>query len=156
MSIDPAMRPRRRPLLFLGGLLCALLVTTGLVLLPAVQTWFARRLLAAHPEWGTSVERVSAGPFALRAEGVRRVEGAWELRAPEVVVEIDFADFVLNRRLGLRRLRAHGLELRMNGERAAPPAPSGGATSGVGPVAELLGGAGTEAPEEPGESATGA
>ena len=106
MSTSTVMRPPRRLLFFLAGLGFALLLTAGLALIPSVQTRFVQRLLAAHPEWGATVDRVSVLPWRARIAGLRWSGNAAEVVAPEVSVEFDPGDLVFNKAVAIRAFHA--------------------------------------------------
>ena len=140
MSTVSAMRPPRRLFLFLGGLLVALLLTVLLALLSPVQTWVARRVLAAHPEWRGSLERISVAPGGVRVQGARWSRGSLEIRVPEVEAEVDLLGLLFSRAIDLRLLRARGLEVRLGDTPQSAPGAASADGPGGRPVADLLAG----------------
>lgn len=106
MSTSTVMRPPRRLLFFLSGLGLALLLTIGLAFLPPVQTRVVQRLLAARPEWGASIERISVLPGSARISGLKWSGKAVEVSAPDILVEFDPADLLFSKTVAIRSLRA--------------------------------------------------
>ena len=125
MSTSTVMRPPRRLLFFLAGLGFALLLTVGLALMPSVQTRVVQRLLAAHPEWGATVDRVSVLPGRARIAGLRWTGNAAEVVVPEVSVEYDPVDLVFNKTVAILALRAKAWSVALR-EAPSPPASSAG------------------------------
>ena len=128
MSTSTVMRPPRRLLFFLAGLGFALLLTVGLALMPSVQTRWVQRLLAAHPEWGATVERVSVLPGRARIAGLRWTGNAAEVVVPEVSVEFKPGDLFFNKTVAILALRANAWSVAF---REAPSSPASSVEEGA-------------------------
>ncbi|MBI5769959.1 MAG: hypothetical protein HZA93_19445 [Verrucomicrobia bacterium] len=112
-----------------------LAIAGGLVLNTGVQTWAARRVLAAQPGLGANLDQLSAGFQTVRLKGLRLERDGAILLLPSLEAELSVIEAGLNRKVAIRRLVAKGWTLDLRGFRfpANPKRtvlqPAGGARS---------------------------
>ncbi|HVW22017.1 MAG TPA: hypothetical protein VHC86_12455 [Opitutaceae bacterium] len=117
------MKPLRALLAVLAAVVAALAAAAALALAPPFQSWAAHRYLAARPGWGLAVGRVSVGPAAAYAAGLRLERSGAVLTAPAVRVDLPVADALWKRELPIRRLAASGWTLDLTHFEEAGTAP---------------------------------
>ena len=101
-----------RPFLF--GLLAVvgvIALVIGVALVPAVQTWAARRYVAGQPGLEVSLDRVAAGFNSVRVEGVRVVRDGAVLVLPSAEADLPVVTAAWGNKLLVHRLVAHGWTL---------------------------------------------
>lgn len=127
------MKPLRVVLIGVGIVLVLLLGMIALGFHSGVQTWAARRALAAEPDLTGEIGRVDVGLRQVRAEGVTLRRPGMTLTLP--TLEADLSVFGLLRdRLEIHRLVAKGWTLELTG--AAPDTDTAPAASPSRPPGE--------------------
>jgi hypothetical protein len=121
------MKPLRILLLVLAACGVLLAGLGCLVLSSRFQTWAARRILAARPQWRASLGTLSAGPGEIDVTDLRLVRGGAALTLPSLRVELPVLTAGLGHGILVRRLVASGWtldlsELRLRGRWAQAPA----------------------------------
>jgi len=150
------MRLIRIVLLFGAGLLALLLLGAVLALQSGVQTWAARRYVAAHPSWRTSVGSVSAGLDSVRLRDLRIERHGVVFTLPELEAELPPWALLLGRPVPIRRLVAKGWTLdltRWSGRWGRAPAVPA-ATASASLIASARAEPAAAAPLPPAESET--
>jgi len=121
--------------------LAAILI--GVALMPAVQTWAARKAVAGQPGAKIEIGRVSAGPGSTEISDLRVTQDGVVISARQVTTRYSLWDYIAHRRLSVGEITAQGfvVDLRhptgatTTATASAPPAasqttqPSGAATS---------------------------
>lgn len=117
------MKPVRKLLIVIAALvgLAALLVL--LAFTAPVQTWVARRVVAAQPGLRAELDRVSVGLRTVRLSGVHARYAGGELTLPDLVAELPVARAALHRDVAVTRLVARGWTLDLTHYASPPPAP---------------------------------
>ncbi|MFO1448863.1 MAG: hypothetical protein U1F61_11965 [Opitutaceae bacterium] len=95
--------------LILGGLLLALLLLVGVALLPAVQTWAARKALSGQPNLTLDIDRVSAGFSQTELKGMRLVQDGSLITAERVVASYSVWDYLTGRGIHVDQAEVQGL-----------------------------------------------
>lgn len=127
------MKPLRVVLIGLGVLALLMVVLIAFGFTPAVQTWAARRALAAEPGLSGQIGRIDVGLRHVRAENVVLNRPGMRLVLPAVRADVALLD-LLKDRLHVHRLVAKGWTVDLS-----VPSPSGvaGAAPGASEVAML-------------------
>ena len=131
-SSPDAPRKRRIGWWILLGLLLGAGLTVTVLLLPPVQSWLLRRILATQPDTAVEFSRVAVGPRGAEAADVR-------LRLPNLTVEaralrlaISPWQLLSRRRLAIADLQARQLAIRASaGGEPATPTPFTGLLAGL-------------------------
>lgn len=84
-----------------------LLLLVALALVPAVQTWAARRVLLAQLGPGCSLGRLAVGWHDVRVENLHLEQAGWAVTLPLVEADVSLSS-ALQKRVKLRRLVAKG------------------------------------------------
>ena len=105
------MKAARVVLVSAGALLILLLVALGLAMSTPVQTWAARRALAAHPELGATVDSVSAGLQSVQVRALHVNSNGAVLTLPALDVGLPMLSAGLSQRLQVKSLVAKGWTL---------------------------------------------
>jgi hypothetical protein len=117
-----------RPLLIGTGILAVLLVVTlALALLPSVQTWAARKVIAGDPSLGiTHLGRVSAGFNRIEISDLSIARPELSAHFPSIVVELPLLA-AAKKNIQVHRLVAKGWTVDLSQPAitgpASPPAP---------------------------------
>lgn len=99
-----------RPLLVTLGILCALVaLAAGIAMVPAVQLWAARRVLAQHPELKVGFASLAAGPSSARLGGLRFEQDGLVVTAERAEVEFSAWQFLTRSHVQIDRLSVTGL-----------------------------------------------
>src|SRR6185312_8002168 len=127
----------RSVLWFAASVLVLALVAGILALQPGVQTWAARRALAAHPRWHASLGRLDAGLDRISLRDLRIERDGVVLTVPALDAQLPPLALLLGRPVPIRRLAASGWTLDLT--RLAPPAGEAAAPgASPGPAASLV------------------
>ncbi|MCF7687780.1 MAG: AsmA family protein [Cephaloticoccus sp.] len=111
-----------------------LLLLTGAALTSPVQTWVARRVLAAHPEMKAELDRVQVGWGHVTVENLRVAYAGAYLTLPKLDVDLPVQKAVFSRRIAISRLIARDWTLDLTEYKAANPV----AGLGTAPAFSLL------------------
>ncbi|MBL9207831.1 MAG: hypothetical protein JNN01_22300 [Opitutaceae bacterium] len=110
--------------LILGGLLLALLLLVGVALLPAVQTWAARKALSGQPGLTLEVDRVSAGLSQAELKGVQLVQDGSLITAERVVASYSVWDYLAGHGIQVDQAEVQGLVVDLRQAKPSPSAPA--------------------------------
>ncbi|MFI5336425.1 MAG: hypothetical protein ACHQ5A_06555, partial [Opitutales bacterium] len=101
-----------RPLLLVVGVLAALFaLAAGLALVPPLQRWAVRRIIARQPGWDVQLDEIAAGPSSAVVRGVRFNRRGIAVRVDRLEADYSLFALVLGSRLEIDRLLVRGLEL---------------------------------------------
>lgn len=118
------MKPVRLLLLALGSLAALALVAVVLVFNSGVQTWAARKTLAARPELRASVEAVDAGLGKIELKTVRLEKDGAVLTLPSLSATLPLYAAVASKRVAVSLLVARGWTLDLTKTAPAAVGPS--------------------------------
>ena len=93
-----------------------------LVFNPRVQTYVAQRGLASHPEWHTTIGRLSAGWRHVTVRDVRYEEDGAVLSVPQIEAELLVVSAALSDQVNVARLVAKGWTLDLSRQTSTPAA----------------------------------
>jgi hypothetical protein len=120
------MRPVRLILVVASIAAVMLLVALVLAFNASFQTWMVRRSLAAHPEWGLSIERVDVGLSGFTLANLRLAQSGAVLSVPRLEADLPIFTALRAEKLSIARLEAKGWTLAV-----APAAPAASPTRGL-------------------------
>ncbi len=130
------MRPLRLLLIGAAALLVLCAVLVALAFNASVQTWAARRALAATPDLKGTLTRVDIGLHQTRIEGLRLEQPGMVLTVPSATVELPLLA-ALRRTVSVKTIVAHGFTVDLTSSPAAPPVARAGAGAPLLPLASL-------------------
>lgn len=111
MSFSQLMKPFRLLLLVVGALAVLLLLAVALAFNSSVQTWAARKALAALPEWHGTIGSVDAGLGRVIVKAVRFEQDGAILTLPVAEVDLPVMSAAFSHRVSVTRLVATGWTL---------------------------------------------
>ena len=128
------------------AVICVFVVCLGSLCLAPVQTWLARRVLAANPQYQAQLQRVHVGWSGVRAEAVRASYSGALLTVPSLEAELPVLAAAFRDKVAVTRLVARGWTLDLTGY-----APAQGVARGLprGPQFSLVNSAYADAPAVP-------
>ncbi len=126
------MKALKYALISLGVVLALAAVLAGVALIPAVQTWAVRRVLAGRPGLKLSVSRVAVGPSAADIGAVRCETGGIVVTAKSVHLAYSAWDYLRHRRIEVADLELHGIQIDARHPSAGAASPS--AAPGAAPL----------------------
>ncbi len=118
------MKPARLVLIALGVLLVLSLVIVGLAFTSGVQTWAARKALAARPSLRATLDSVSAGLDRIELKAFRAEQDGAIITIPSLSVELPLVDAGLSDKVNVGKLVARGWTVDLSRMASAPAAPA--------------------------------